>query len=114
MESGRAGMSAQVDAAWMRAITELGWNRCQMTVARGFFRRLRGLTAYAGRATAGCDLVMVFPRCRSVHTCFMRHSIDVAFVRDGGVVLKVHETVPPWRFVSCPGAGFVVERLRIE
>jgi len=33
----------------------------------------------------------------SVHTCFMRYSIDIVFLANDGRVLAVHNAVPPWR-----------------
>lgn len=92
-----------------RALRELGWLG-RIKVARSFSDRLVGL---AGRSPAwakdSAD-ILVFPRCRSVHTCFMRFPIDIAFIDVEGVVLECHESVDPWRFLSCSGASFVLER----
>lgn len=46
------------------------------------------------------DLSTVFlliPHCRSVHTCFMRGPIDLAFLDGQGRVVVLKEAVKPWR-----------------
>ena len=69
----------------------------------GFITR-RPLTA-EGRAT-----VLVFPRCRSVHTWFMRFPLDIAFADAQGRVLALEGDVAPWRVLSCAEADFALER----
>lgn len=96
-------------AVLSRALRELGWLG-RIKVARSFSNRLVGLAGRSpARARDSVD-ILVFPRCRSVHTCFMRFPIDIAFIDVGGDVLECHESVDPWRFLSCPGASFVLER----
>lgn len=48
----------------------------------------------------GLDGALVIPRCRWIHTIGMRFPIDVAFLSDDLVVLKV-VTMVPWR-ISAP------------
>ncbi len=36
--------------------------------------------------------------CNSVHTVFMKFSIDVAFLNAEGQVIAVYENLKPWRF----------------
>ena len=78
-------------------------------VAAGFLQRARGLIGRpAGYLSA--DQMMCFPQCSSVHTFWMRCSIDVAFLDDGGTVLKVVRSLPPWRICRCRGAVLACER----
>lgn len=44
------------------------------------------------------DCFLWLPRCRSIHTCFMRGSIDVAFLDSEGCVVDKQEALAPWRF----------------
>lgn len=67
--------------------------------------RLRGL---AGRRPD--STVMVFPRCRDVHTLTMRHPLDVAFLDRRGQVVAVHRLVLPGARLRCSRAWAVVER----
>jgi hypothetical protein len=47
--------------------------------------------------------------CASVHTAFMRYPIDVVFVDRHGRILKVVETLPPWRAAACWRARHTLE-----
>jgi uncharacterized membrane protein (UPF0127 family) len=64
-----------------------------------FLDRFRGLM---GRAGLGAGEAMVFPNCSSIHTCWMRFSIDVVFLRrsegrkDVWSVSSVRAEVRPW------------------
>ncbi|MBM6682725.1 DUF192 domain-containing protein [Collinsella intestinalis] len=112
-----------------RALRELGWEPARLVVAERFVPRLRGLTGFpapdAGAPAAPTapdaaarkvprgdmrSLAMGFPRCRSVHTCFMNYPIDVAFLDASGRAIEVHAAVGPWKVLSCPGAVSVLER----
>ncbi len=75
--------------------------------ADGFWQRAVGLL---GRRTLARDEALFIPRCSSVHTCFMRFSIDVAFVDCEGRVVKIVPDVRPFRFVfGVRGASAVWE-----
>lgn len=92
-----------------RAIEALGWSG-EVRWACAFLDRLWGFgrPGFDGGGSEPC--VLVFPRCWSVHTCGMRFGLDIAFAdSDGGIMRRV-ENVGGWRFVSCPGAWFVLER----
>ena len=52
-------------------------------IARSLPTRLIGLLA---RRTFQAGEALIFPRCNTIHTCLMRFSIDVVFVRTGGVL----------------------------
>ena len=86
----------------------------QVVVARGGWQRMIGLLS---RVSFSDGEAMVFPRCHAIHTCFMRFSIDVIFLRTvqgsgfgvGGVVVKIVHQLFPFRFAMTWGADTVVE-----
>jgi hypothetical protein len=43
---------------------------------------------------------LVFRRCSMIHTWFMRFAIDVLFVDQQGRVLRIVDTLAPFRFAS--------------
>lgn len=65
-------------------------------VAQSFFARLRGLLGKRGLPD---DEAVLFPRCNSIHTFFMRFPIDVILVSKDGKVVDVVEAMAPWRFL---------------
>ncbi len=67
-------------------------HRCY--VAKDFFSRFMGLM---GRREMPKDEALVFPKCNSIHTFFMRIPIDVVFVSAEGSVIEVKEALAPWR-----------------
>ncbi len=114
------GVRVTDPCGFRRALRALGWEPARLLVAESFLQRLVGMLALdlcegakpvdAG-PSARLPVVMAFPRCSSVHTCFMRSPIDVAFIDRDGRVLSVCQGVPPWRIRSCRGAASVLERL---
>ncbi len=96
--------------AYARALNRLGWTPAEFVVAESFAVRLRGMLGRQPVAVSGLPLVMAFPRCSSVHTCFMAYSIDIAFIDRNGNVLACYENVRPWRMCSHPCAWAVLER----
>ena len=66
------------------------------TVADTFLSRFMGLMGKSGIPE---DEAVVFPRCNSIHTFFMRFPIDVVFVDDGGEVVDVVESMRPWKML---------------
>jgi len=63
-------------------------------VARSFFSRFLGLM---GRKSIPSEEALLFPRCNSIHTFFMRFPIDVIFVSKDGTVVDVIEKMKAWR-----------------
>lgn len=90
-----------------------------LEVARGFFERGRGLL---GRAGLREDQALWIHRCNSIHTFFMKFSIDCVFIDRDLKVAAIYEDVAPWRVVwPVWGASSVIEmaagsarRLRIQ
>lgn len=65
----------------------------EIEVARGFWSRFRG---WMGRKPLPGTALLIYP-CSSIHTFFMRESIDVAFLDQEGRVLLIVEGLRPWR-----------------
>lgn len=102
---GRPGVSGDSRLLATRALMLLGW-KGRVRFATRFVDRLRGLMGASPTAD-----ILVLPHCGSVHTCFMKWRVDIVFVDGGGRVTRLCYRVPPWRFLSCPGAVMVIERL---
>ena len=63
-----------------------------------------------GRGSLAAGHGVYFPRCRSVHTFFMRFPIDLLYVDAEMRVLGFREAVRPWSFAIGPvGAHGVIE-----
>jgi uncharacterized membrane protein (UPF0127 family) len=73
--------------------------------ATNIWSRFRGLMGR--RDLSGVRLW--FPRCASIHTCFMRGAIDVVFLDGDNVVVSLHPELKPWRVVAAPSARSVLE-----
>ena len=77
----------------------------RVKVAKSHWDRLRGLSwrrdqpAYA----------LLLARTRSVHTFGMRFALDLYWLDERGVVLRVDRAVPPRRLRRCAGAAAVLE-----
>jgi uncharacterized protein len=79
---------------------------CRAGVASSFTSRLRGLMLTAS-LKPGTGLL--FPRTSSVHTHFMRYSIDVVFLDAERRVVAIRHMLRPWRFASARGAASALE-----
>ena len=97
------GMRGDAKTAFARLCTVRDGDRApfegRWVVASSPLLRLRGL---AGRRPD--STVMVFPRCRDVHTLTMRHPLDVAFLDRRGRVIAVHRLVLPGASLGGSGA----------
>ena len=65
-------------------------------LARSLFDRMRGAL---GRRELGADRALHIAKCGSIHTFFMRFSLDVVFLDRYGGVVRVVTGVGPWRVV---------------
>jgi outer membrane protein OmpA-like peptidoglycan-associated protein len=52
---------------------------------------------------------LLLTNCTSIHTAFMRQSIDVLYLDTHGVILRCVADVRPWRVSACPRARHVLE-----
>ena len=69
-----------------------------VTVADSAARRLRGLL---GRRTLSAGEGIVLRPAWSIHTAFMRFSIDVVFIDAEQVVMRVEHGLRPFKTASC-------------
>lgn len=65
-------------------------------VANTFFTRLKGLL---GRKSLAANHTLWINPCNSIHTWFMKFSIDVVFVNSDMVVQRVYSNIHPYRLV---------------
>jgi hypothetical protein len=89
--------------------------RLEAWLAESVPARLAGL---AGLAALPPERALLLPACRSVHTCGMRFSIDVAFVswppaRGACDVLAMRLAVPPFRLIAPRGLPRSVAALEV-
>jgi len=65
-------------------------------VALSFCSRFLGLM---GRKELPADEAVIFPKCSSIHTFFMRMPIDVVFVSASGEVVHQISALQPWKLL---------------
>ena len=70
------------------------------------FQRMRGLL---GRRSLEPGEGILLRPAGSIHTAFMRFTIDAVFVDAEGRVVRVVDSLPPWRAAGAKGAKAVVE-----
>lgn len=75
-------------------------------VADSPLARMRGLL---GRRELPAEEGVLLRPAGSIHTLFMRFAIDVVFLDRDGRVLRVAESVAPWRFAAARGTRSVLE-----
>lgn len=63
-------------------------------LADNFYTRLKGLI---GKKTLAVDGAVCIKPCKSVHTFFMRFSIDVIFIDENGLVCEIVRNIKPYR-----------------
>jgi hypothetical protein len=67
----------------------------KVQIASSFYDRLLGLMFCKDLKKKGDALLLT--SCNSIHTCFMRFSIDVVFISKNNEVVKIIKSIPPWR-----------------
>jgi uncharacterized membrane protein (UPF0127 family) len=76
-------------------------------VADTLFKRIKGLL---GKRTFQQGQALIIEPCSSIHTFFMRFSIDVLFVDKNNRVIKAISAFPPFRFSNIYfSSAFVIE-----
>jgi len=80
----------------------------QVETARRLVRRIVGLI---GRREFPPGCALVIPRCRQVHTFFMRFPIDVVFLDEDNRVLRAESDVKPYGITGRCRGGFAVVEL---
>ena len=66
----------------------------QLRVADDFLSRMRGLMFSRMRAQ---DEAFLLKQCTSVHTCFMRYALDLAYLDAEGRITQCVSQLAPWR-----------------
>ena len=66
----------------------------EIEIAKTFFDRLVGLL---GRFTIDANYGLFFPGCRSIHTIFMKFSLDIIFLDKNMRITKMISKMPPNR-----------------
>ncbi len=66
----------------------------KVRIASSFFSRLKGLMFSS--ELPSCDGLLIFP-CNSIHTFFMRYSLDVIFLDNQLNVIKIIRDFKPWK-----------------
>jgi len=94
-------------AGGMRIVSARGSEVCSHCIhARTPVRRLRGLL---GRRALTPGTGLLLEPCASVHTLFLRQTIEVVFLGADGAILRVVPALRPWRHATCRGARSVLE-----
>ena len=68
----------------------------EVIIADTFFNRLKGLL---GRNSLGAKEALVIKPANSIHTFFMRFSIDLIFLDKQNRVIQVKENIKPFRLI---------------
>lgn len=55
------------------------------------------------------DYAILFEKCNSIHTCFMRFDLDVIFMDKNKNIIKEVKSLKPWRIAFCKNAYYVLE-----
>ncbi|WP_159990615.1 DUF192 domain-containing protein [Pelistega ratti] len=98
---------ALTDPLWEQLLIVLyKFNRMTIIMADSFWQRLRGLI---GMPSLPKDKGMYFPRCKIVHTMFMRMPILVVFCNKKGQIIKLIPSVKPWSIAFCFKASGIYE-----
>jgi uncharacterized protein len=75
-------------------------------LAETMFTRLRGLLGRKGLAEG--EGLLLRPA-SSIHTAFMRFTIDAVFIDRENRIVKVAAELRPWRMAACRGSRAVLE-----
>lgn len=78
----------------------------KVMLAENYTARLKGLLE---QKSLDPGSALIIKPCNSVHTWFMKFNIDVLFIGKSGRVVKVIETMPPFKVAAARVAAFAVE-----
>jgi uncharacterized membrane protein (UPF0127 family) len=77
----------------------------ELHLATGFWSRWLG---WQFRAMPACGSGLLLAPCASIHTCWMRFALNIAWLDHNGTVLAVGRGVRPWRFAFAPRGTLAV------
>jgi uncharacterized membrane protein (UPF0127 family) len=78
----------------------------EIMVANSFFSRLKGLL---GTKSLPADKGLLLCGCNSVHMIGIRYPLDIVYLDQDGVILKLVENLKPWQMSACWQAQDVLE-----
>lgn len=78
-------------------VTRQAFLATRLRVAATHYDRLRGLMGTAASAFQEGSGLWIVP-CHGVHTIAMRYPIDVLYLDRDSVVIRIEDSVRPWRF----------------
>ncbi len=78
----------------------------ELEIADSFWRRMKGLL---GRRSLPDGTGLLIPGCSSIHTAFMKFSIDVVYLDSNMNVCGLREHMEPFSMSSCPPARMTLE-----
>ncbi len=66
------------------------------------------------RGLLGCQELeqgegLLLTPCNSIHTFFMKFSLDIIFLNRGGTIVKMIESLTPWKVSGCWASTAVLE-----
>ena len=67
-----------------------------------FFKRLKGMS-FNKKVS---NYIYCFPKCRSIHTFFMRKNIDVIITDKNNMVIKIFKNLKPWKIILPVKKGY--------
>ncbi|MDB5341648.1 MAG: hypothetical protein JWP89_25 [Schlesneria sp.] len=76
-----------------------------LALATGYWSRLIGLQF---RRELGTTEGLLLSPCQSIHTCFLRFALEVAFLDKSGRIIGVVPELKPWRMAFAPRGTFAV------
>lgn len=82
-------------------------NELSIRQARDFRQRLLGLMF---KSSLPDNSGLLLAPCGSVHTFFMRFALDLVYLDDAARIVRLVESLPPWRFnLGCAQARQTLE-----
>jgi len=90
-------------------ITLAGTGRCLIPRVRRTVNALERMRGLLGRPPLADGEGLLIVPCPSVHTLFMGYPVDLVFLDRNWRVLRLVESLPPWRMTGCRGARMTLE-----
>lgn len=75
-------------------------------VAKSLISRLKGLMF---RKSIPKDEALVFYKASCIHTCFMKFAIDLVYLDKDNKIMKIYNSLNPWRLACCLGSKTTLE-----
>ena len=70
-------------------------NKYNIVIANSFYKRLKGLMG-----KKNIDYGILFPKCNSIHTFFMKENIDVVGLDENNEVIYKYENLPKNKIIK--------------